>query len=319
MLTVLGATPAEDRVYASLATTVSATEEEIADATGLDEEEVRTALGSLIARGLANPMPESPARFVAASPGVVEAMIAERLGELRSAQEMLDGLASQYRAKSLARAAGGVFEIVHGGEELRRTSINLLASARTEVLNLIKPPIIAVQSDERILPSPSSRGRLVFETGAVELPGSLEAIRAELRAQDEVRVHTKLPIKMLAVDRAVALLPLAQRDTTPVGVLVRESALLDALLALFEYVWASAIRLHVDSANNARPPESSVISDEDRRLLSLLLAGLSDEAIALHRGTSVRTVQRRVQALMLRANVRTRMQLAWEAARQEWV
>jgi len=54
-------------------------------------------------------------------------------------------------------------------------------------------------------------------------------------------------------------------------------------------------------------------------LLSLLLSGLTDEAIAAHRGTSVRTVQRRVHALMDLAHVRTRMQLAWEAARQGWV
>ena len=54
-------------------------------------------------------------------------------------------------------------------------------------------------------------------------------------------------------------------------------------------------------------------------MLSLLLAGLSDEAIALHRRMSVRTVQRKVHALMEVANVRTRMQLAWEAAHRRWL
>jgi DNA-binding NarL/FixJ family response regulator len=34
---------------------------------------------------------------------------------------------------------------------------------------------------------------------------------------------------------------------------------------------------------------------------------------------SERTVQRRVKSLMDSANVRTRMQLAWEAARHRWV
>lgn len=53
--------------------------------------------------------------------------------------------------------------------------------------------------------------------------------------------------------------------------------------------------------------------------MSLLLAGLSDEAIALHLEKSARTVQRRVRGLMSVANVGTRMQLAWEAARQGWV
>lgn len=319
MLMVLGASAAEDRVYAMMAEAVSATEEEIAAATGLAEDEVRSALAALIGRGLANRMSDAPARFVAASPRVVQSMIATRLDELRSVQEMLDGLDSRYRANSRVRAADGVFEIVRGADALRLASLNLLASARSEVLNLVKPPVIAVQSGERIVPHESACGRLVFETGALVSPGSLEAIESDLRAQDEVRVHTRLPVKMLAVDRSVALLPLAQHDTTPVGVLVRESAVLDALLSLFDYVWATAIRLHVDNANSARPAGSSPLSDDDRRLLSLLLAGFSDEAIALHHGTSVRTVQRRVHALLTVANVRTRMQLAWEAARQEWV
>jgi DNA-binding CsgD family transcriptional regulator len=319
MLTALGASPGEDRVYGQLVTAVSATESEIAEATGLSADEVRTSLASLIDRGLASRTPDSPTRFVAASPGVVEALISERLAELRSAQATLDRLATQYRTNSLARVASGAFEIVRGRDALRHCSLNLLSSARAEVLNLVKPPIIAVQSEERVQPPESTRGRLIFETQALENPGNLEAIQKDLRSQDEVRVHTKLPIKMLAVDRSVALLPLAQHDTTPVGVLVRESAVLDAFLALFEYVWATAVPLHVDSANSRGPKGPSVLSDDDRRLLSMLLAGLTDEAIAVHRGTSARTVQRKVQALMTVANVRTRMQLAWEAARQGWM
>jgi DNA-binding CsgD family transcriptional regulator len=319
MLAVLGATPEEDRVYGQLVTAVTATEGELAAGTGLSADAVRTALASLIDRGLASRTPDSPVRFVAASPGVVEAMISDRLGELRAAQATLDRLASQYRANSMAQAATGVFEIVRGVDALRKTTMDMLGSARSQVLNMVKPPVVAIQSGERVVPHPDSSGRLIFETQSLEIPGALESIQEGLRPQDEVRVHTRLPIKMMAVDRSMALLPLAQQDTTPVGVLVRESAVLDAMLALFEHVWAAAVPLHVDNENSPKPGQPSVLSDDDRRLLSLLLAGLTDEAIAAHRGTSVRTVQRKVQALMTVAHVRTRMQLAWEAARQGWM
>ncbi|HEY2442299.1 MAG TPA: LuxR C-terminal-related transcriptional regulator, partial [Streptosporangiaceae bacterium] len=101
-------------------------------------------------------------------------------------------------------------------------------------------------------------------------------------------------------------------------VLIYQSAVLDALLALFEHVWDSAVRLHMVDAG--RPASAnSVLSPEDKQLLSLLLAGLTDEAIAAHFRVSVRTVQRKVHALMEVANVRTRMQLAWEAARRDWL
>lgn len=319
MLAVLGASPEEDRVYGQLVTAVTASESEIAEATGLSADAVRTALASLIERGLASATPDSPARFVAASPGVVESMISERLGELRAAQATLDRLAAQYRANTMAQAATGAFEIVSGIDALRQILGGMLSSARTEVLNMVKPPSVAMHSDERAKPPDTTPGRVIFETHALERQGTLEAIQQDLRGNDQVRVHTRLPIKMLVVDRSIALLPLAQQDTTPVGVLVREGAVLDAMLALFEYVWATAVPLHVDNANSPTPQRPSVLSDDDRRLLSLLLAGLTDEAIAQHRGTSVRTVQRKVQALMSVAHVRTRMQLAWEAARQGWM
>ena len=319
MLTVLGVTAAEDTVYGLLLAAVSASETEIAASTGLSEEDVRSSIEALIERGLVARMAETPSRFVAASPSVIESMISDRLAELRAAQQALDGLTSRYRANRLARTADGVFEVVRGEDALRDSSLGLLQSAQAEVLNFVKPPLIALQPEEGIGPGARVRNRIIYETSALEQDGMLAAVRAGLLVGDEARAHTKLPVKMLAVDQSVALLPLAQHDTTPVGVLLHESALLEALLTLFEYVWAAAIPLHVYDETNGGAPPATVVSDEGRELLSLLLAGLSDEAIAMHRDLSVRTVQRKVHALMDLANVRTRMQLAWEAARRGWL
>lgn len=319
MLTALGATEAEDRVYQHVASALSATEDEIVRFTGLAPSRVRDALSGLEKRALATRTTDTPPRFVAAAPGAVESMITDRLRELRTAQEELDQIAERYRSNYLVENAPGAFEVVRGQEALRQWTVHMLTSARFEALNLVKPPIITIQSDEGMRPGDNVRGRLIFETEALGTAGALEAIQRGLRDQDEVRVHTKLPIKMLAVDRSVALVPLAQRDTTPVGVVIRESAVLDSFLALFDYVWTAAVPLHVDNENSPPPAMPTALSPNDRRLLSLLLSGLTDEAIAAHWGVSVRTVQRKVHALMKSANVRTRMQLAWQAARLGWV
>jgi len=319
MLTALGASDAEDRVYRYLATTVSVTDDEIRDQTRMPLEQIREALTSLEQRGLVASTDDEPTRYMAASPGAVEAMIANQLRELREAQTTLDRLSSRYRAEHLARETGTAFEIVRGREALRQRSTQMLHTARVEALNMIKPPIIAITSQDRVVPSDGTRGRLIFETEALEHPGAFEAIEQGLRPNDEVRVHTKLPAKMLIVDRSLALVPLAQRDTTPAGVLIHESVVLDALIALFDHVWATSARLHVNNVNSPPPEADSPLSAEDRRLLSLLLSGLTDEAISAHFGVSVRTVQRKVHGLMEQVNVRTRMQLAWEAARQGWV
>jgi DNA-binding CsgD family transcriptional regulator/predicted DNA-binding transcriptional regulator len=318
MLTALGATEMEDRVYCFVATTVSATSTEIKSTTGLSEEAVRTALAGLRQRGLVSQTSDDPIRYVASSPGTIEAMISNRLRELREAQEVLDSIADKRRAGQLSGDGDGVFEIVHGQQALRHHALHLLHTARSEVCNMVKPPLIAVQSSERVLPGNSVHNRAIFETGALEGPGTLDAIKDGMSSHREVRVHPKLPVKMLAVDRCVALVPLAQRDSTPVGVLIYQSAVLDALLALFEYVWDRAVMLHMVDPGGAGGADAA-LSPEDRQLLSLLLAGLTDEAIAAHFRVSVRTVQRKVHALMEMANVRTRMQLAWEAARQNWL
>ena len=60
------------------------------------------------------------------------------------------------------------------------------------------------------------------------------------------------------------------------------------------------------------------LDDIDAQVLSLLLAGLTDAALANHLSTSLRTVQRRVRGLMERADVETRMQLGWRASELGW-
>jgi hypothetical protein len=248
MLTALGATETEDSVYCFVATTVSATWAEIRSATGLSAGEVRGALAGLHRRGLVSQTGDDPVRYVASSAGTVAAMISNRLRELREAQEVLDLLADKRHAAQLSGQAAGIFEVVHGQQALRHHVLHLLHTARSEVVNMVKPPVIAVQPSERARPGDTARNRVIFETGALEAPGALDAIRDGMTSASEVRVHTKLPVKMLAIDRCAALVPLTRDDTTPAGVLIYPSAVLDALLALFEHVWDSAVALHMAGA-----------------------------------------------------------------------
>ncbi|GED83388.1 helix-turn-helix domain-containing protein [Streptomyces sp. 6-11-2] len=117
-----------------------------------------------------------------------------------------------------------------------------------------------------------------------------------------------------------SVIPGAEPAPEPSAVLVRPGALLDALIAFFESLWAGASPLVltedglVGAAVSDRTPPP-----EDLLLLSLLLTGLTDTAIAGQLGTSLRTVQRRIRDLIEFAGVRTRMQLAWEASHRGWL
>lgn len=72
---------------------------------------------------------------------------------------------------------------------------------------------------------------------------------------------------------------------------------------------------HPKAADVAR----AAVLGQPVHLLSLLLAGLTDDAIAAQLAISRRTVQRRLRALIDTAGVRTRTELVWYASRQNWV
>jgi hypothetical protein len=64
--------------------------------------------------------------------------------------------------------------------------------------------------------------------------------------------------------------------------------------------------------------ESDAPTDLDRQILSLMLAGLTDQAVATQLDLSLRTVQRRLRHLQDLAGVKSRMQLGWYAGRHSW-
>ncbi|MCQ0019560.1 helix-turn-helix domain-containing protein [Actinomadura madurae] len=93
------------------------------------------------------------------------------------------------------------------------------------------------------------------------------------------------------------MLPLTSEHASSVdsSLIVHPSALLDALVSLFEALWRGALPLPGEDA-----PDDAV--------LTLLAAGLTDDAIARRLSISTRTVQRRVRDLCDRLGARTRFQ-----------
>jgi DNA-binding NarL/FixJ family response regulator len=139
-----------------------------------------------------------------------------------------------------------------------------------------------------------------------------------------VRVAKALPMKLVLADAELGLVPLAVApDGEPGAVLLHRNGLLAALEALFESAWQQAYPL--DLSIGGGNGEARVVELEpegptelDRRILALLISGLTDQAVATQLNLSLRTLQRRLRYLMDLAGVDTRMQLGWRAARQDW-
>ncbi|WP_412540633.1 transcriptional regulator TrmB [Longispora sp. K20-0274] len=315
-LGVLGLDALAEDTYRGLVALPSATAPHLADVLGRGTAEILHALETLAARGLAARSGGDRDRFVAAPPTVaLGTLLGQRHDDLRRAELAVAALAEEHRRAVAGRAISDLIEVITGVDGVRHRFDQIQRSAREEVRAFVTSRPVAVRREENaaedMIVERGVRYRVVMERAALEAPGEAEAALASLAAGEEIRVVEKLPVKLIMADRELALVSLpADPHGEPGAVMLHASGLLEALIALFEGTWARARPL--------RPTDSAALAPDDARILSLMLAGLTDRSISVHLGMSMRTVQRRVHFLMELAGVQTRIQLGWYAAREGW-
>ncbi|MEV0402233.1 LuxR C-terminal-related transcriptional regulator [Actinoallomurus sp. NPDC050550] len=69
----------------------------------------------------------------------------------------------------------------------------------------------------------------------------------------------------------------------------------------------------------AATTRTSPLTEDDRRLLDLLLAGMKDDAIARQLGLSTRTMRRRMKNLLDLLGADNRFQAGTQAVRRGWL
>jgi len=321
-LAALGLRPIEEATYRELVARPAATTAELAAALDTSLPAAAAALTSLRDLGLAA---RSGGRHIASSPTLaLTPLVTQRRDQLRRAEQELATLAARYRATVADRASGDLVEVVTGVEVIRQRFEQLQLTATEEVQALVTATTLVVNGADNAAEADAvGRGvsyRVVVERALLEKDGGVPNVAAALTAGEEVRVAEQVPIKLVIADRSLAILPMAEDAADlPAAVVVHPSGLLDALQALFDATWEHAwpLCLGPDGALADQRPAGALLP-LDHQVLSLLLAGLTDRAIASHLGMSMRTVQRRVQRMMELAGVRTRMQLGWHAAQAEW-
>ncbi|HEX2144717.1 MAG TPA: hypothetical protein VHG10_09435 [Glycomyces sp.] len=102
----------------------------------------------------------------------------------------------------------------------------------------------------------------------------------------------------------------------PKAIITANRSIVELAGALFEQLWTAGVPAAAGGAEGLYGLE---IEEDDAVLLGLLIAGLTDQSIATKLGIGLRTVQRRVRELMDLADVDTRIQLGWHAAKYGWV
>ncbi|MFF2014129.1 helix-turn-helix domain-containing protein [Streptomyces sp. NPDC058195] len=336
MLKSLGLGLAEESVYTALLARPTASAEELARQTGLDEAGTGHVLGDLVARGLVAvatetgsgaPADGGPARYRLTPPSVALApFLVEQRNALHRAEAAFAMLTEQYRSTA-AHPAGSVVEVVVGVEQVAHRFHQLQRGAQQELLVFLVGDPIAVPREDTDLSESSAldRGvdfRVVAARDYLDGPDVAQDVREGVTAGVQLRLADSLPLKMVVSDRERAMVPLDMSDCggEPSAIVVHRSGLLTALVHLFEMIWAQARPLYTTTTGvHTQPPTDRYPTEEELEVLALLLAGVSDRRTAAQLGVSIRTVERRTRRLMDLAGADSRLQLGWHAARAGWL
>ncbi|WP_327357236.1 hypothetical protein [Streptomyces sp. NBC_01304] len=217
---------------------------------------------------------------------------------------------------------GGLAEVIQGETAQRDCIDRLQREAHREVLMFVRPPYVSTGNpveEERLAADVTYRA--LYESSALEDPDVLSMPRF-IAHGEQARAVPRLPVKLMIVDRTHAAIPLASEQTDFVSgglLLLHRSILLDAMVELFESHWMRGTPLLIGAGGQVEEPsEGPGAGMPDTELLSLLLSGLPDKAVASQLDISLRTLQRRIRTLMALTGTSTRTQLAWYAAHKDW-
>ncbi|MFF0750920.1 LuxR family transcriptional regulator [Streptomyces sp. NPDC004267] len=318
-LRLLGVGETAGRVYLTLLDLAPAPLAAVGSAAGLHGTELTAAYAELVDAGLASGAGGDGELVAPVPPAAgLEVLARHRAAELEESRIAVGGAFESFRRHRLAAYNDDLVEVVTGeaiGPRMRRA----WASAREQIRQFESPPYVPVPGATDDALATLARGvrqRVVYAREALEHPGHLkDVIEPCLEAGEQVRVLPSVPVKLLIIDEAFALVSLSIREADVVNTMlvVQPCGLLSALVALFEQSWSAALPLH---GRAARP---GGLEPTDRRLLRLLAGGAADDVIARELGVSRRTLFRRLQILMARLGAANRFQLALQAQRAGWL
>lgn len=319
MLIELGIGADVAATYEALLLLHSATAAEVAEAAGASQRNASRCLEELCGLGLVTRVAGEERRFVAADPAApIAALVLERQERLARVSAYADQVSARLRAARERDDVASLVRIVVGAEEISRLFDQMQVLAKDEILLFDRPPYPSSGGSMNELElSRLEAGvtyRVAYEASLLDDPYHVDRLRQYVEAGEHARLGD-VPLKMVIADRSLGLLLLRfdDQDREPAGVVVEQSVLLDSLVVLFETVWKQCAPFRTDIDVRTDLPK------DEAALLTLLLTGMKDEAVAHHLGISVRTVRRRLRTLMDRLGVQTRFQAGVEAHRRGWV
>jgi DNA-binding CsgD family transcriptional regulator len=327
VLAALGFSPAVDRLYRQLRSQSGRDLARVAASVLRTPDELLDELGPLLEAGIVRVVagrlevepPNEAVRLVVRAEEDRAERTRRRLHAVGQALGLLAGEAEADGPSPPGTTRPFEGEVVTGGD-VRSLVRSLVLDARGDLLWLRpdqwrgpRESAMAALVGEALRRG-DRRSRAVYPVRA--LHDARDALEARAAAGEELRVMPELPTRLLVVGDSHVVLPdpLGYADL-PLAV-VRQRGVVEAMTRWFESIWERAAVPDLgDPLAATRAPRP----DLRRFLLQQLAAGAHDEQVARQLGTSLRTVRRRVAALMTELGADSRFQAGVEAARRGWI
>ncbi|AKN70370.1 erythropoiesis-stimulating protein [Streptomyces sp. PBH53] len=324
----LGMEETTELVYRTMLAHPSEGFDRIRELTGLAEADLRTQLNRLSELALVRPAADDPNRMHAVSPQIgMKVLLAERQAELAAAQQQLED--ARYAAERIIAefsqvqdSGNGEIEKLYHLDEIRDRIRLLCAEVKEEVMAFTPDGAQTAANMEAAKPQDAEllrrgvRMRTLYLDSLRNNPPTVAYANWLAEQGGQVRTVPSLPIRMLIMDRATALVPVTRDDSSMGAVVLRGEGILAALCGLFESTWERATPL---GSSKAQERDDRGLTPSEAEVLKLLAKGHTDETIAKRVGVSSRTVRRIAADLMDKMDARSRFQAGAQAALRGWI
>jgi len=322
LLSTLGLSGPEERLYARALPLTGVAVAGVAAALGVDEGDLESELLPLTRLGLAaladgklrvlNP-PDAVGMLIRRE-SEAAARTEQRLARLAVAVPLMVSAATRPAVGEVGDMRAIEGEVTSGGNPLQLLT-NLIGDSHGDLLWL-RPDTWRMPRESAMVGviaaaiATGRRSRAIYPV--VALREAPDLLRSRAEAGEQIRVLSDLPTRLMIIGTTHAVVPEPLGFADEPRLLVRQRALVGALILLFEQLWERAAPVPDLDRGEARP-------DLRRFLLQLLAAGQKDEQIARTLGLSLRTVRRRVADLMTELGSDSRFQAGVEATRRGWI
>lgn len=318
VLSVWGVADDAEIVYRALLRNPERDLAALADHLQRDPADVRAAMDSLVRAGLAQHRgaglfdPSPPTTVLAALLRAELIDLEDRRARLDAVRVSLSSFAADHLVGRTRGWAQLPFELL-SDDEARSAVEDLQRGTTGEVLSCHRVDDIADGPPAylRLVEQQLGAGRpmrAIYPVDVFQDEHRLAYVRRWATVGEEVRLVDDMPPEFAVFGQDVALISSEWEGAKGSKIVLHAPAMVAVVRELFECYWAKGRPLRRGAPEAAERPV--------REILELLMVGAKDEAMARQLGVSLRTIRRRVAALMDELGAGTRFQAGMEAVRR---